>query len=235
MANAQITAKAREYTVNGQVAYFDDNKIEGRDILNAIGFVPASEHQLILIKDKRTRLIGTDDTLNLKKEAGGVLRAFRSDRTFSFTVDEISQLWGVAEMDVDEFFLHWPAPAGKEWLLEKDDEPDTVLRSGGSLNFEPDGVEDIISRPAKVANKVLVTVFTTSGTFPAQGSMRVDADELISAVLARAAKKLKLTATTGWVVQVGGNDVNTSLTFAQAGLSGEVDLEWGAREGGGGA
>lgn len=235
MVNAQTAAKAREYTVNGQIAHFDDNEIEGRDVLNKIGFVPASEHQLILIKDKRTRLIGTDDTINLKKEAGGVLRAFRSDRTYSFTVDEVSQLWGVAEMEVDEFLRHWPTPADREWLLEREDEPDTVLRTGGTLNFEPDGVEDIVSCPLSVANKVFVTVFTTSGTFPAQGAVKVDASELISTVLARAAKKLKLTDTTGWVVQVGGNDVNPAMTFAQAGLSGDVDLEWGAREGGGGA
>ncbi|TAV76226.1 multiubiquitin domain-containing protein [Rhizobium leguminosarum] len=234
MANAEDKLKAREFTVNGQTAYFDDNEVEGRDILNAVGLVPASEYQLILVKDRRTRLIGADTTLNLKKEAGGVLRAFRSDRTFSFTVDEISQLWGVAEMDVDEFLRHWPAPEGKEWVLELENEPDTVLRSGGTLNFEPEGVEDILSRQVK-ASKVLVTVFTTSGTFPAQGALRVDVDEVIATVLERAAKKLKLTSTAGWVVQVDGNDVNPSLTFAQAGLSGEIDLEWGAREGGGGA
>lgn len=225
---------AREFTVNGQTAYFDDNEVEGRDILNAVGLVPASEYQLILVKDRRTRLIGADTTLNLKKEVGGVLRAFRSDRTFSFTVDEISQLWGVAELDVAEFLRHWPAPEGKEWVLERENEPDTVLRSGGTLNFEPEGVEDIFSRQVK-ASKVLVTVFTTSGTFPAQGALRVDVDEVIATVLERAAKKLKLTSTAGWVVQVDGNDVNSSLTFAQAGLSGEIDLEWGAREGGGGA
>ena len=234
MDNAQTTDKARGFTVNGHTAYFDDNEIEGRDILNAVGFVPASEHQLILVKDGRTRLIGTDDTLNLKKEAGGVLRAFRSDRNFAFTTNEVSQLWGTEEMEVDEFLRHWPAPEGKEWVVEREDQPDTVLRSGGMLTFEPDGVEDILLRPIKAA-KVLVTVLTTSGIFPAQGALRVDADEVIATVLERASKKLKLTATVGWVVQVSGNDVNPSLTFAQAGLTGEVDLEWGAREGGGGA
>jgi hypothetical protein len=235
MVNAQTASKSREFTVNGELAHFADNKIEGRDVLNKIGFVPASEHQLILIKDKRTRLIGIDDTINLKKEAGGVLRAFRSDRTFSFTVDEVSQIWGIAEMDVDEFLHHWPTSANTEWLLEREDEPDTVLRTGGTLNFEPDGVEDIVSRPLSAAKKVFVTVFTTSGTYPPQGAVKVDENEPISTVLSRAAKKLKLTDTAGWVVQVGGNDINPTMTFAQAGLSGDVDLEWGAREGGGGA
>ena len=234
MANAQTADKSQSFTVNGQTAHFDDNEIEGRDILEAVGMVPASEHQLILVKDGRTRLISMDDPINLKKEAGGVLRAFRSDRTFSFTVDEIAQRWGVAEMEVDEFLRHWPAAEGKEWLLERDDEPDVMLREGGTLTFEPEGVEDIVSRLVK-ATKVLVTVFTTSGTFPAQGALRVNTDQLISRVLERAAKKLKLTDTTGWVVQVGGNDVNADQTFEQAGFTVEVDLEWGPREGGGGA
>lgn len=234
MPSTQEKAKAHELTVNGQTAYFEDNEVDGRNILSAVGLVPASEYQLILIKDGRTQLIATDTTLNLKKEAGGALRAFLSDRTFSFTVDEIPQMWGVAEMDVDEFLRHWPVPEGKEWVLEREDEPDTVLRFGGTLNFEPEGVEDILSRHVKAA-KVLVTVFTTSGTFPAQGALRVDVDAVIATVLERAAKKLKLTSTVGWVVQVNGNDINPSLTFAQAGINGEVDLEWGAREGGGGA
>jgi hypothetical protein len=57
----------------------------------------------------------------------------------------------------------------------------------------------------------------------------------ISDVLADAARKLRLTGAETWIVTVGGRDIAPGQTFQQAGLSGEVALEWGAREGGGGA
>jgi hypothetical protein len=38
-----------------------------------------------------------------------------------------------------------------------------------------------------------------------------------------------------WIVTHGTTDVNPTLTFAQAHLEGCVKLDWGPREGGGGA
>jgi hypothetical protein len=235
MADSEdVRARALEYPVNGVPVRFDDRVITGREALTAIGLVPASEHQLILVRDRRTHLIGADDTIDLRKEEGGMLRAFPSDRAFAFTVEEVSQVWGTAELEVDELLSIWEPPVGKDWVLERDDQPDVVLRPGGTVTFEPKGVEDIVSRPHHRTDKLLVTVFTTSGTFPAQGALRVEAREVIANILARAAHKLHLTQTEGWVAQVDGVDIDPQQTFAQAGLAGEVDIEWGEREGGGG-
>lgn len=228
-------ARSLVYPVNGTEVGFPDEVVTGREVLTRSGHVPASEHQLILARDRRTHLIGTDDEINLKKEKGGALRAFRSDRSFAFTVDEVGQVWGTNEMEVDEFLSIWPPKSGTHWVLEHDDEPDTVLVAGGLLSFGPAGVEDIISRQNTHPGMVLVTVVTTAGTFPAEGAKRYLESTLIASVLNDAARKLKLTDTATWVVTVGGRDINPSLTFAQACLSGEVALEWGAREGGGGA
>jgi hypothetical protein len=225
---------APTYPVNGRVVRFEDHVVTGREALTAVGLVPASEYQLILVRNRRTHLIGTDDSIDLREEQGGMLRAFPSDRSYSFTMDEVDQVWGTAVLEVDELLSIWDLPAGKNWVLEREDQPDVVLRPGGTVTFEPKGVEDIVSRPRHGAEKLLVTVFTTSGTFPAQGALRVEASELIANILARAADKLRITDTTDWVAQVNGVDINPQLTFAQAGLSGEVDIEWGAREGGGG-
>jgi hypothetical protein len=235
--NAVVEAGTRttNIPVNGVVVEFPDQIVTGREALTRSGHVPASEHQLILVRDGRTRLIGTDDQIDLKKEKGGALRAFRSDRSYSFTVDEIGQVWGDVEMAVDEFFAIWPARDGFQWLLERDNEPDTVLMSGGVLSFSKKGVEDIVSRKIAHQEKVLVTVVTTAGTFPAEGAKRYPVTTRISDVLADAARKLELTGTESWVVTVGGRNVDPTQTFAQAGLHGEVALEWGAPEGGGGA
>lgn len=221
------------FSVNGTGVHFPDEVVTGREAMTRAGLLPASEHQLILVRGGRTHLIGTDDDIDLSQ--GGLLRAFHGDRCYSFTVDEVGQVWGAAEMEVDEFLQIWTARPDHQWLLERSGEPDTVLVPGGTLFFGPDGVEDVVSRKNNNAGHVLVTVVTTAGTFPAEGAKRYPSSKIIGEVLAEAAKKLRLTGTEHWVVTVEGRNVSPTLTFAQAALSGPVDLEWGAPEGGGGA
>jgi hypothetical protein len=223
-----------EYHVNDCVIDFGDRKLTIREMLTKANLTPASEYQAVLVRDRRTKLLTSDDELDLKKEAGGLLRAFRSDRAFSFTVDEVGQVWGEETMDVDEFLTIWAVPNGHDWVLEKSDEPDIVLRAGGTIAFGPEGVEDIISRPRQNAEKIAVTIFTTSGSYPAQGALRVPPSTVIAHVLAKAAKALSLADTSTWVVTRDGMEIAPSQTFEQAGLHGEVELEWGAPEGGGG-
>src|SRR3546814_48045 len=134
------------YPVNGTDMAFQDDIVTGREALTRSGHIPASEHQLILVRDRRTRLIGTDDKIDLRKEEGGALRTFLSDRSYGFTVDEVGQVWGAEEMEVDEFLSIWPPCDGYHWVLERDDEPDTVLVPGGLLSFGENGVEDVVSR-----------------------------------------------------------------------------------------
>ena len=224
-----------DYPVNGIDVAFPDDITTGRVALTLSGNTPASEYRLILLRDHQTRLIGTDDEIDLKKEKGGALRAFRSDRSYRFTIDEVRQVWGTEDMEVDEFLLIWPPRDGHQWVLERENEPDTVLVSGGLLSFSPNGVEHIVLRKDTHPDKVLVTVVTTAGTYPAEGAKRYPASTPIAHVLADAARKLDITDTKTWIVTVAGRDVSPTLTFAQAGLSGEIALEWGAREGGGGA
>lgn len=227
--------RTHEYLVNGTPISFPDHVFTGRDALTRSGHTPASEFQLVLVHCGRTRLYLTDDDIDAFANAGGELRAFPGDHAPSFTVDEVGQVWGADEMDVDEFLRHWPAPAGHHWVLEHDDEPDTVLVSGGVLAFGPEGVEHITSKKDHHPEKVLVMVVTTAGIFPAEGSKRYPSMTKISDVLADAARKLRITAAPDWVVQIGGVDMNPDLTFEQGGLAGSITIEWGAREGGGGA
>lgn len=234
MFNPGRVRAANEFPVNGQLIKFDDRIIETREALNAAGLAPASEHQAIMVENKRTHLLETEDKIVLANHPHGALRTFLSDAVFAFTVDEIGQVWGTEQMETNEFYQIWPAPAGRDWVLERADEPDVVLRPGSTVLFGPKGVEHIVSRPHHGADKLLVTVMTLSGVFPAEGALRIESTELISSVLDEAAKKLDLTDTSSWVVSVAGNDVNASATFGQAGLTGTVELDWMPREGGGG-
>jgi len=230
---AEAISSWRHVVVNGRTYDSSDPDPSGRDILNLAGLAPASEHQLILIRNNRTHLIELDDKIELKTEGGAVFRAFRDDRAYSWTLDEIGQVWGAETLEVDELISLFSIAPNEELVLERGAEPDTVLQPGGSVSFAEPGTEHIVTR-RKRPEFLLVSVFTTAGVFPAEGALRVTPDILVSAVLARAAKKLGLTDTTDWVVTVDGRDINPVATFAQNALSGAVELNWSPREGGGG-
>ncbi len=230
---AEAITSHRHVVVNGQTYDNSDPDPSGRDILNLAGLAPASEHQLILIRDNRTHLIELDDKIELKAEGGAVFRAFRDDRAYSWTLDEIGQVWCAETLEVDELISLFSIAPDDELVLERGAEPDVVLQPGGSVSFAEPGTEHIVTR-RKRPEFLLVSVFTTAGVFPAEGALRVTPETLVSAVLARAAKKLELTDTADWVVTVDGRDINPAATFAQNALSGTVELNWSPREGGGG-
>lgn len=85
---------------------------------------------------------------------------------------------------------------------------------------------------------VEVSISTTAGFFPAEGFGRVKADELVQKELDKAASKLKIKSTQGWVATVaepaGKRTLDTAATFSANELSGEVEIDWGPSEGGGG-
>jgi hypothetical protein len=227
---------SHSFPVNGVEIEFDSPAITGREALTRSNNEPASEFQLILVHDERTRLIGTDDEIDLREAHGGELRAFEADRSFSFTVDEVGQVWGAEDMEVSEFLRIWPPQPEHHWVLERADAPDTILTEDGVLSFCPAGVEHVVSRKVEHPDKVLVMVVTTAGVYPAEGVARYSAGTLISTVLAEAKTKLDITTVPAdWVVMVDNVDINPNQSFEHSHLTGRVKIEWGPREGGGGA
>lgn len=223
--------KAREkYSVNGKTVAVPAAEPTARELLLAAGFKPPSEHLLISVSDGRTRLCPHEDPL---PEGGERYRAFESDRAFAFTVDEISQVWGSATATVEELLDIFEIDPDRELVLERDGEPDILLNADGEVEFGPDGVEDLVTRRRR-PDKITVSVHTTAGVFPAEGVLRVDADTKVADVLRRAAKKLKLSETTGWVVSADGRDIDVERSFGQIGLTGDIVITWNAPEGGGG-
>lgn len=224
-----------EVDVNGQRFDLRDFVVSGRDVLTASGHVPASGFLLILARRGRTRLIGPDDKIDMREERGAIFRASPGDQAYTFTLDEVGQVWGAEAIEVTELLALWPVAEGRELVLERGSEPDVVLREGGVVSFAPGGVEHIVSRPKRPDRFVLVSVFATAGVFPAEGALRVKVSTPVSEVIARAAKALGVVPGTDWIVTAGERDINPGLTFEQNGLSGTVELGWGPREGGGGA
>jgi hypothetical protein len=79
-----------------------------------------------------------------------------------------------------------------------------------------------------------VAIVTTSGTWPEEGFDSVPIHQPIKVQLQQAAKKLKIADTTGWVATVGGRELNIEQNYLENQLSGQVQIDYGPREGGGG-
>jgi hypothetical protein len=92
--------------------------------------------------------------------------------------------------------------------------------------------------PGVGERKVEVAIGTTSGFFPGEGFDEVPVNQKVEVQLKQAAKKLSITDTTGWVVTVTGptgkRTIDPSKSYADNNLSGEVTIDWGPSEGGGG-
>lgn len=81
---------------------------------------------------------------------------------------------------------------------------------------------------------VQVAVITTSGSVPKVGFEKVPNHQKIKVFLEQAAKELKLVSTEKWIAKVDNKELRIEDTYLENGLSGEVSIDYGPREGGGG-
>jgi hypothetical protein len=85
---------------------------------------------------------------------------------------------------------------------------------------------------------VEVSVSTTAGFYPTEGFNRVSPNQKVEVELGKAKEALKIKEATGWVVSVitpaGKRPIDPAKTYAENGLSGQIEIDWGPSEGGGG-
>jgi hypothetical protein len=85
---------------------------------------------------------------------------------------------------------------------------------------------------------VEVSISTTSGFYPAEGSERVPIHQKVSVMLEKAQNKLKIKDTAGWIATVtepsGKRQIDPARSYLDNALSGTVEIDWGPSEGGGG-
>lgn len=86
----------------------------------------------------------------------------------------------------------------------------------------------------KPETHVEVQIVTTSGKYPDRGFDKVPANQKLRIQLEKAAKKLNIADTNGWVAMVGDRELNIDLSYRDLALVGEVVIDYGPPEGGGG-
>lgn len=85
---------------------------------------------------------------------------------------------------------------------------------------------------------VQVSISTTAGFFPAEGFERVPVHQKVKIELEKAQRQLEIKDTAGWIATVTGpsgkRSIDPSKSYLENGLSGQVEIDWGPSEGGGG-
>lgn len=76
---------------------------------------------------------------------------------------------------------------------------------------------------------------TTSGFFPDGGFKQIHVNQPIKVLLEKAADALNLTGTNEWVVRVDDREINPTESYQDNELAGQITIDWGPSEGGGGA
>ena len=85
---------------------------------------------------------------------------------------------------------------------------------------------------------VEVSISTTAGFYPAEGYDQVPVDEKVELQLEKAARDLDIKPTSDWIANVNGpeglREIDPMKAYMENKLSGQVDIDWGPKEGGGG-
>jgi hypothetical protein len=82
--------------------------------------------------------------------------------------------------------------------------------------------------------KIEVAVHTTAGRYPASGDDSTPVHQKIRVMLEKAAKALNITNIDEWIARVDGKEVDPNTTYLGNGLHGNVVIDFGPRESGGG-
>jgi len=128
------------YRINGKQATTDDGTPESAKLLTDAGFEPADDYLLIQRTPHGSRVITSDDVLDL---SGGDAEfyAFESGTAFEFTVNEHTVFWGADKIRCREakHLAHIPTADDLVWI--RDESTNMVLGDEDFLELKAAGVE----------------------------------------------------------------------------------------------
>lgn len=150
----------------------------------------------------------------------------------ALAVDDSFELISVDELPLSALLALFDL--GEDTQLARDFEsPDDPVLPPGTLVRYADG-PTFLTRGG-IPSHIDVVVATTAGFYPAEGFERLPAKQPINEQLAKAATALKITDVSGWIARVGTRELNVEASYAANNLTCKVEIDYGRREGGGGA
>ena len=127
-----------------------DPKPTGRQLLEAAGFKPPTEHLLFqLLNGGALEERRLDETIELREKGQERFIAFRSDRSFRVEIDERRFEWGAADLTgLTAKRLAGVDPACTGVWLERQDSPDLFIKDSDSVQLSAEGVEKLRTSPS---------------------------------------------------------------------------------------
>jgi hypothetical protein len=210
-------------------------------LLRALASVPADH---VLIRDHESpqdEVLADDATIDLAD--GNVFRTRpRCDVDASIpcsgsakkalAVDDNFELITVAELPLNAVLSLFDLEEGTQLCRDYESPNDPVLAAGSMIRFV-DG-PTFLTR-GDTPRHIDVLVATTAGFYPAEGFERLPIGQPIKVQLAKAANALKITDVAGWIARVGTRELDMDKSYAANNLTCKVEIDYGRREGGGGA
>ena len=147
--------------------------LDGERILNEAGFQPAEDYVLIQLLLPGTRSVGLDESVDLREKGSRAFRAFKSDRIFRFTVDDVGYEWGGAKITEPEL-RRIAVVDGDRTLVQE--------RGGKAIELAADGIVELAetgTEHLRVVELVTVTLDNEvekkipSGTYTTEELIRV--------------------------------------------------------------
>lgn len=136
-----------QFTVDGKLHDTNDKIKRGSQIRVDAALTPASDFVLIQIVGGIVRSIGLEDEVIFDRGQVAVFLSFRSDRIFTFIVDELGWEWGAPAILAAD--IHRYAGLSEDFELILDSAGDAVIPTDGEVRLDGEGVERIRSRVAK--------------------------------------------------------------------------------------
>ncbi|MBT9373164.1 multiubiquitin domain-containing protein [Rhizobium sp. CSW-27] len=147
--------------LDGRVFETADPILSGRDIRSIGGLSPASDFVLIEIGDATSRSVGLEEPITLQEGQIGQFRSFRSDRSYSLTINERGFEWGAEDISASDIRKYGAIPEDHDLILDSD--RDRPIGDDDVVRLKPAGVERITSI---VAPKVQIFVNTREHFVP---------------------------------------------------------------------
>lgn len=142
------------FILNGERYRTGDDTLDGRAIRLIAGLTPPSDYILVEVRRPGTSSVGLQDPVTLSQDAPAEFHAWKADRLFSFTLDEIGYEWGDKRITEAELRNVSGVEDDKDLILERTDQPDQVLGDGDLVALNPDGVEHL--RTAEAATTIYI-------------------------------------------------------------------------------
>lgn len=152
----EFIAQIGDETFNFREAGFDDRKVTGAQIAEAVGAHPLSDFVVLQqLESLELEPLRPTELADLKKS----IRFFviRGDAVYSFIVDGLSMVWpkktitgknikNLVRKDDDD----------TEVLLEREDQPDKIIGDDAEVRLANDGVEKLKTRPLQFTVTIIV-------------------------------------------------------------------------------